>query len=119
MNTKMKKALLVSNILLLLAICLVSVKMINGRASEMAVNRMVVICNHVIDQMDTGKMDLTAAKDYVTQETSHGDYSPNIEVFESGEGLLFETDDPILVNNLLSGSASKVARINCTKLTKR
>lgn len=118
MSVNTKKILLIANILLLLAICFLAVKMVNGRASELALERMVGVCKHIVTNVETEEMSLAEAQKYVMSETSHNDYTPEINIFESAEGLLLETDDPIIVNNLLKRGSSKTVRLNCTKIAK-
>ncbi len=116
MTKNIKRLLLLANILLLILICFFVVKSLNGRASEIAAQRISKVCNHIVQQMDAGNMDLKQAAEYTAQASRSGDYVPTVEVFKGSDGIIVETNDPSIMVNILKKKETEFARVNCSKL---
>jgi hypothetical protein len=117
-NTNIKKLLLLANILLLILVCFLVVKAANGRASEIASERMAKVCGHIVTQIDSGTMSLTQAAGYAREQARAGDYVPTVNVFQGADGIVIETNDPSVMVNILKKKESKFARVNCSELAK-
>jgi hypothetical protein len=116
MRTNIKRLLLLANIILLMLICFFVIKAVNGRAAEIAAERISNICDHVVTQIDAGNMSLAQAADYATKESSNGDYAPTINVFKNADGIVLETNDSSVMVNILKKKESEFVRINCSQL---
>jgi hypothetical protein len=116
MSKNFKKTLLLANILLLILVCFMAVKMVNGRASQIAGERMAGICKHLVVQMNSGEMTPRNAADYASQQSKVGNYVPEVNVTTSAAGVILETNDPSMMIDLFAKKEDAVARINCTEL---
>jgi hypothetical protein len=116
MTSKIKRLLLLANILLLIFICFFVVKSLNGRASEIAIKRISKVCDHIVTEMDNGAMSLAQAAEYTAQASRTGEYVPTVEVFKGADGVIVETNDPSIMVNVLKKKETKFARVNCSQL---
>lgn len=116
MNKKTRKVLLAANIVLLVFISVLAIKMVNGRASSLAGQKMVRVCTNIVDQVKMGTMDLDQAGLYAAQETSAGNYTPKVRIIRRADELLLETNDPSFSNNVLSVKKDERYVVNCSQL---
>tara|TARA_R110002096_G_scaffold46032_6_gene123043 strand:- start:14524 stop:14883 length:360 start_codon:yes stop_codon:yes gene_type:complete len=116
MNKKTRKVLLVANIVLLVAISILSLKMVNGRASDLAGQKMARVCTNIVDQVKTGTMNLDQAGLYAAQETSAGNYTPKVRIIRKADDLLLETNDPSFNVDVPSVKEDEFYVVNCSQL---
>ena len=101
---------------MLILICFFLVKSLNGRAAEIAAQRISKVCNHIVHQINAGNMDLKQAAEYTAQASRSGDYVPSVEVFKGADGIIVETNDPSIMVNIMKKKETEFVRVNCSKL---
>ncbi|GLQ35668.1 hypothetical protein GCM10007939_19510 [Amylibacter marinus] len=116
MNSKIKKALLAANIILLLVICFGVMKVVNGRAAEIAVEKLQKTCAHMVAGVTSGQMTLAQAQDYALGQSSQGTYVPEIEITQKGNALMMQTSDSSVVTALAQDKSQGILAVNCTQL---
>lgn len=116
MSKNTKKILLLANMLLLILVCFVAVKMVNGRASEIAGERMARICQQVVTGLDAGTMTLASAASFASEESKVGNYVPDVRIVKAEADVILETNDSALTTDLLSAQEAEFVKVNCTRL---